>query len=492
MSKIRTQGIANSFWTYLGILAGGIYTILIIPKAFSEHPEYWGLVQFLVYYMQIFLPFAQLGLQNTIIRFNSKVPVNQKSDFFGFSLVLSIFATIIVAGLYVKFGLSFASDNNRTLLTEHYLWLIPLLAGTALFESLSAISKSVLRTKIPVFLKDSLPKLWTLVIITAYWIKPFDLSLFLLLYSAIYLIQLLVILSYIFIRLKVRFSLNLAFFSSNLARSIYPFMAFSLMMSSTALWSAKIDVLMIGYLIDLQHVAFYSIALYLATLTAIPFKSVSIIAAPMIADFWTGNKLAEINTILKKVSEVSFAVGGFILLLIWFNIEWIMAVLGPQFGKIKWVFLLIGLTRLSDALFSINSHVIINSKYYKVDFYMQLGLVASSVGLNYWLIPKMGLEGAAISTLIAIFIYNLAKWVFLRVRFSFTPFTKHTTIALLLIGLLGIIGHFNPLVDFYWINAVLSTLFLAGVFLIAVKWMSLSPEVRSYLDNFKLLNGHRK
>jgi O-antigen/teichoic acid export membrane protein len=252
--------------------------------------------------------------------------------------------------------------------------------------------------------------------------------------------------------------------------------------TSTALWSVKIDILMIGYLVDLQHVAYYSIALYMATLIIIPFRSMSSIATPMIAGYWTNNQLQEISTVLRKVSEVSLAAGSFIFLALWLNIDWIVHILGDKFGDIKWVFFIIGISRIVDSSFSINGGVLLTSKYYKIDLLFQAILVLASILLNFWLIPLFSLEGAAIATLVALLIYNIMKWIFLFRKFQFSTFSNSTiTAVLLLIGFLAL-SFYNPLKFQYWLNAFVSVAVLAAVYFYIIFRGNLSKDIKESLD----------
>ena len=482
MGKIKSQAISNTIWTYLGIAAGGVYSIFIIPKAFAHNPEYWGFIQFLVYYMQVFLPLAQIGMANTIIRFFSKVKTEDVANFYAFNLLLTLIMTALVSALYFQFGPNLANTENAELFTGNYFWLIPMLIGSAFFETFSAISKARLKSRIPVFLKESLPKFWTLGIITAYWLAPFSFELFLILYVSIYLIQLLILMYYLFAEEKIMLKFNSRFFGSPLARQMYPYMLLSMFITSTALWSVKIDILMIGYLVDLQHVAYYSIALYMATLIIIPFRSMSAIATPMIAGFWTNNQLPEISVVLRKVSEVSLAAGSFIFLALWLNIDWIVHILGDKFGDIKWVFFIIGISRIVDSSFSINGGVLLTSKFYKIDLLFQSILVVISILLNFWLIPLFNLEGAALATLIALLIYNMMKWIFLLLKFKFSTFSASTLTALALLVSFLIISFYNPLKFQYWLNAVVSIAVLTTVYLFTIYRGNLSNELKESIE----------
>jgi len=62
-----------------------------------------------------------------------------------------------------------------------------------------------------------------------------------------------------------------------------------------------------------------------------------------------------------------------------------------------------------------------------------LGLLLAvlAVTLNMIFIPKYGINGAAIATLISITIYSIAKLLFVVVKMKLFPFTKKTIVALI-------------------------------------------------------------
>ncbi len=72
MGIVVKQGSKNAIFTYLGFFIGAIYTALLVPKVFSDFPEYWGVARLLISYALIFAPFAMLGTPMAIIRYFPK------------------------------------------------------------------------------------------------------------------------------------------------------------------------------------------------------------------------------------------------------------------------------------------------------------------------------------------------------------------------------------------------------------------------------------
>ena len=485
MSKIRKQGILNTVWSYVGIFAGASYTIFIVPKAFSDHPEHWGLIQFLAYYTQVFLPLAVFGIPINVIRFFSKVEKKLIPQFYFFSLSIVMGVTAFVSALYLYFGPNLANNQNQELFTTNYKLLVPMLIGAVFFETFSAFSRAALKSSVPVFLKETVSKFWTLAVLTLYYFKLFSFEVFIGLYAGMYVFQLISIIAYVIKEQAFSLKINFSFFRSPLARQMYPYMLVSILGASAAIWTTKVDVLMIGYLLDLQQVAYYTIAVYIATLIIIPYRSMASIATPMIAGFWTNNDVSNINKIYKKVSVVSLIGGSFIFMAIWMNIDWIMHILGNKFGNTSWVFFILGLSKLIDASFGINGGILLTSKYFKYDLIFQLMLISLTIALNFMLIPIYQLEGAAASTLMALITYNTIKVFFLYFKSRLFPFTKQTAKVLVVITVAAAAAYFIPESGSYWIDALISLIVISGLYLAAILFWNISEDLKSQVVEFK-------
>ena len=69
----------------------------------------------------------------------------------------------------------------------------------------------------------------------------------------------------------------------------------------------------------------------------------------------------------------------------------------------------------------LNAQIIINSKYYRYDLYTSLFLVLSQYQLILFLIPKYGINGAAMATAISIFLFNLIRLILIKIKMGMHP-----------------------------------------------------------------------
>ena len=127
----------------------------------------------------------------------------------------------------------------------------------------------------------------------------------------------------------------------------------------------RLDMMMIGSLLDLQHVAFYTVAWFIGNAIRVPGKAVVSISAPLVAKAWENKNLNEIQLLYSKSSINQLIVGGVFFLCIWLNVNEIFALLPEKFQGGKWVVFYIGISQLFNITSGINGTIIVNSKYYR-------------------------------------------------------------------------------------------------------------------------------
>jgi O-antigen/teichoic acid export membrane protein len=90
------------------------------------------------------------------------------------------------------------------------------------------------------------------------------------------------------------------------------------------------------------------------------------------------------------------------------------------------VVLFIAFAKYYDSVLGNNNSIVFNSKYYRTILFLGLALILLAVGLNLWLIPIYGLNGAALATLLAVIAYNTTKMYFVVFKMQLFPFQKGT------------------------------------------------------------------
>ena len=140
----------------------------------------------------------------------------------------------------------------------------------------------------------------------------------------------------------------------------------------------------------------------------------------------------------------------------------IIIFLGPQYSPMADVVLILGFSKLIDLGTGLNSHLLLTSKHWKIEFFTNIFLVLMAGVFNYILVRKYGILGSAIATLIAFSVYNLVRFVLIWYLFKMQPFDlknlKLIVIAFICFIIVRIIPSFQ--------NVYLDIFMRSGLFLL--------------------------
>jgi len=99
-------------------------------------------------------------------------------------------------------------------------------------------------------------------------------------------------------------------------------------------------------------------------------------------------------------------------------------------------------------------------------------------------IPRFGIIGAAIATLLSKSINNLMKFGFLYWKYRFQPFNMNM-ILLFIIGVFSWgISVMVPKVDFFVLDILVRSSIISVVFILAVYIFKISDDVNLFIDKF--------
>jgi O-antigen/teichoic acid export membrane protein len=237
-----------------------------------------------------------------------------------------------------------------------------------------------------------------------------------------------------------------------------------------------IDKVMIGKYLALENVAFYNVAIFIATVIVVPTRSMSQITAPITARLINEKQWTELEFLYKKTSLTLLIISGWIFLLIISNINQLYLLIDPVYSAGLFVVLLISLVKLFENMLGNNAAIITNSEYYIWLVILGVFLAVLTIGLNIWLIPKYGINGVAIATFCSLFLYNVLKIILVYKKHRIQPFGIASLKVLLLIGVLATSYWF----DFGFhpmLNILLKTIILTLTYFTVIHVTRLSEDI---------------
>jgi len=196
--------------------------------------------------------------------------------------------------------------------------------------------------------------------------------------------------------------------------------------------------------ITIENVAFYSVATYIAMVIIVPSRSMHQITYPLTAELINKGDFEGLERLYQKSSLTLFIASGIIFLLIILNVDQLYLLLPESYRGGFVVVFIVGLIKVYDSLLGNNNSILYNSDFYRSLLLMGAVLAISAVLFNLWLIPAYGIEGAAIASFLAFFIYNTVKLVYVNMKFGILPFTSDTLKVALVLVVIGI--------PFYFVN----------------------------------------
>ncbi|GGW88247.1 hypothetical protein GCM10008086_16300 [Salegentibacter mishustinae] len=243
-----------------------------------------------------------------------------------------------------------------------------------------------------------------------------------------------------------------------------------------------LDKVMIEYFMPIENVAIYGIAIYIATVISVPQKAMHQITNPMTAEFLNTKNKKSLEDLYKKSSLNLLIVSLLIFILIITNVKQLYELIPDEYELSILVVLLISLVKLYDNLLGNNNSILFNSDYYRIVLLIGVLLVLVAFVLNLVFIPSFGIEGAAIASFIAFFIYNSVKIWLVHKKFSFLPFTSKTWLVLLVGGILSFGFYFWDF-GFHPILNIAFKSILIGISYVALAYfLNFSSEVNSIIN----------
>jgi len=486
MGLVITQSIKNTIITYFGFGIGAINVLFLYTNFLSD--EYFGLITFIFSTANIMMPLLAFGTHNTIIKFYSSFKTRQSQN--GFLTLMLFLPLVIIIPLGVIGYISFDSISywltKKNVIVGDYIWLIFISAiAFAYFEVFYSWSKVQMKTVFGNFMKEVFHRVCIMILLICLYFNYLTVNQFIYCIVGAYVLRTLIMKIYAFgLRFPV-FKLP----RINGLSSILKYTSLIIIAGSVATIILEIDKFMLGHYITIENVAYYGVAIYIASVISVPSRSLHQIANPLTAKFLNENDMFELEGFYKKSSLNLFVISGLIFLLIILNINELYKLIPNEFSSGLLVVLLISFSKLTDNLLGNINAILFNSNYYRIVLILGFLLAVLTIVLNLYLIPEYGINGAAFATFLAVFIYNVSKVLFVQVKFKMTPFTINTVKTfVLIIVCIGIFYFwefpFNPIINIT-LKGLLITLFYG--FIIYV--FKLSEDISSIIDN--ILNRNK-
>jgi len=419
MGVIIRQSVKGTLVNYLGVAVGFITTFFVLTHYLTT--EEVGLTRVLVDAATLFAGFAQLGTGSSVIRFYPYFRDEEAKDhgFFFWSVLVPFvgFILFLIVLFAFKQPIIRVFADKSPLFVNYFRFIIPLsffMLYQAVFE---ANSNVLMRIVVPKFIREVGVRVGLLIIYLLYGTHHISLDGLVIGFCITYFLAAVTDLIYLFSLQKISFKPDFKYITKSLRKDFLFYTLFLVLAALAGSITPLLNSFFVSAKMGLAYTGIFAIANYIATVIEIPNRSLNAIVQPNLSQAVKDDDWAGANQLCKSVSLHQLLSSTFIFLLIWINIDVIFQILpnGESYEAGKSVVFILGLARLSNSTFSIAASPLGYSKYYYLSLVFTLILTISAIALNVWLIPQIGMNGAALASLLAYFIYfllmlTLVKW----------------------------------------------------------------------------------
>ena len=482
MGIVLNQSFKNTISTYIGFGIGAINTLFLYTNFLTD--EYYGLVAFLLSAANIMMPFMAFGVHNAIIKYYSTFKTkNSLNSFLTLMLFLPfvfIIPAIIIGWLSYESLSSLLSRENN--IAGNYLWHIFILAvAMAYFEIFFAWSKVQLKTVFGNVMKEIFHRVAIMILLISVYLEWLTADQFILALVVVYVLRMMIMKLYAY---TVRFP-KLKFQKIKGLSAIIKYSLLMIVAGSVAMLILDIDKFMIGLMLEnIEEVAYYSVAIFIATVIAVPQRSMHQIMMPLTAKYLNEKDMGSLENLYKRSSISLLVVSGFIFLLIIMNINELYKILPEEFTGGLFVVLLVSLAKLYDNSLGNNNAILFNSDYYKMVLLFGVLLAVLAIVLNFVFIPIFGIEGSAFATFLAIVVYNTVKIVFVKQKLNVQPFSNSTLKMVLLLVLITLTMYFWEFPFHPIMNITLKSIVIFIVYFTLVLKLNISEDISIQIKKY--------
>ena len=482
MGIVFKQSFTNTLILFLGFAIGGT-NVLFLYTHFL-HEDYYGLNTFLLSTANILMPLLVLGMQHTIIKFFTSYKTKYEQDqFLTTSLVLPLFVIVPLAFIGALFYENIADWlSKENAIIKPYTYLIFLTAVfMGYFEVFYAFSKVQYQSVFGNFLKEIFSRICTTFLLIAVYVQWITDVEFIYAIVIVYAIRMLIMLFSAFKLYTPEFVFK---FPKN-AKEILSYSFYIILAGSASGILLDIDKFMIPQLEQIAEVAYYAVGIYIASVIAIPSRAMQQIINPLTAKELNNNNLKEVANLYKKSSITLLVAGGLLFLLINLNVQDLYAFINkPEYAVGGIIVLMISISELYKLALGTNGAILTNSNHYRVFFYFSITMAVSVIFLNRWLIQVMGINGAALATLIVVLVFSTFKVIYIQLKLDMQPFTKKTVLVLAIISILFFAFYFITFPFHPLVNMIMKSILISAVYTVLIYKLNISEDINSLINKY--------
>ena len=248
-----------------------------------------------------------------------------------------------------------------------------------------------------------------------------------------------------------------------LARAFWTFSAPRGAASICAMALVWLDVLLVGYIVSLRMAGIYGVANRYLVVVTFALAAVGGTIGPQVSRLLSLGRVHEVRRLYQAATAWVMAIGWPVSLMLALFAPFFMRLFGREFAAGATALTILALMMLYVSATGNNTVLLVMSGKTSTSLYVGVITLAVNVGANLYLIPRLGINGAALAWALSLLVANAIITVILYRRLRLHPlgpaFLPVIASAVLLVGVPGLL--FRVAFGTHW-PALLATAAVAG------------------------------
>ena len=486
MGIIRKQSLQSSIFIYIGFAIGALNNLILFPNEKYFTLAEFGLTKVLVDVSLLIAMLCTLGTYPAVVKFypfyQSYLP-KKKNDFpfltlvtvsigcLVFALTMPLFKDLIVR----KYG------ERSPLFVQYFNLVYPLTISMAFLYLFEAYSWAERKTVLPAIARELMVRVLITALILCLMLGLLNFHQFINLYSLVYIPPVLFLLYNLIKNGELNFHPAISTVTKRLKKRIIAFSLFLFSGQALNILARTIDSIIITSKSPggLQDTGIFTIATYFIALMEVPMRGMTGIAFAILAQAWKDKNLVKVFNIYKKTALNLLIAGLGIIGILLLSMPGVIAFLGDRFEPMLQVVLILGLSKLIDLGTGLNSHLLLTSKHWKIEFFTNIFLVMMAGLSNYVLVSRYGIVGSAVATLMSFVVYNTIRFLLIWKLFKMQPFGKGNLIILVAGVCCFFVAKLIPAIHNVFVDSVLRVVLFVILYSFLVIKLRVSEDINS-------------
>jgi O-antigen/teichoic acid export membrane protein len=401
MGIVAKEAGRSSIALVLGLAAGTVNTVLVLPRAFEGAEAFWGLLRVLTAWSYIVAPAVMFGGGGILLRTSNQVEDRLRGALHT-SVWLLAFLGLSIWGLVLWFRgdwLMLKMDADKGSLLLDYLPLFFLMNGLVMAMNLStAFLVLGLRTAWNAWVQEVWLKTSYLFLAALLLFDVISLTTMLYAYVGTWIVALLAMLSGV---MKAKFPFSIRGFRDLDWKENLRFGAYSSLTGGVSIVATNLDFVMVGAILGLGSVPVYTMGYFVGSVVQLPHRAMTQIFSGIISKRIASESARDLEPFVQQATRVTLLLALTVFIGVSAGLRPLISALPAAYVGIAGVALAIGLQKIFLALSMISGQVLAHTPHYRLGLPLNVGLLITTVITNWFLMSylEMGVLGAALATL---------------------------------------------------------------------------------------------